>query len=73
MELAMTEKSEFCELSRVEQDSVNGGKTIVFLSPCLSGIKLGFKYLLSFSDDFRKGIGAGVDDARRDYENGLVD
>ncbi len=64
--------SDFKGISREEQQKINGGKTIVLLSPSIGGYQLAIKYLASFVSDIRRGIGAGVDDARRDYENGLI-
>ena len=62
----------FKELSYKEQQETDGGKISAALSPSLGGFKLAIKYLLSFSDDFKKGVAAGIDDARRDYNNGII-
>ena len=62
----------FRMLSLEEQKETNGGKIIVTSSPSLGAYQLAVKYLFSFVHEFKKGVGDGVADARRDHENGLV-
>lgn len=62
----------FTEMNEQEVIGLNGGKRIICLFPSMGPTMLANKYLLSFVDDFMKGFGKGVDDARRDYNNGII-